>query len=784
MQRELSQFSWARELSASQLKRSIYLFRRDLRAKVEPDGSCSWLHSSKAGKLLFGRETTEVFKFQSGVKIAIKPQDIAVRATPTVVSHAHRGPEKVQVAYSLQLIAGDCAGWTRTVRLTNRGETTAKLRVLTLHDPTSLNFRRDRDPPGEIGVNAFNRNDQVVMDDVGDATGVRVLGFSPRPSTIYMTKDRGRALELLGLGELPESSLGMSGSVILLTQHDLELPPAATAEFSSASIYHASSLEAALSTAALPVRPEEREGGVEFSSSSASVNFAFEWAKAALSAVESEPVRAERLWSGVALSLTRSRAFQELLESERSALRKDGTLRYSGGPSAADRPERPGPVETSLYLLGICAHLTTRSADKKLVRKWYPLVKKVGEGLASLLGRGLVTSPSDSPDGWRRRLTAGFPAGYNAEVNLLVLRALQDCSSVAYLAGKGSDSARFRELAVRLQAALDERLRDPESGALVLNVDARGIAHREITVDQAVGLSYGSPDQNLSSSVVHRLLEKDFETGYGPRTVPSSNSLYYSPSYAEGQLGGYWTRAAISHAVLAYLSGYTSIGSSQLERVARLVHTDAERLGGLPGEFPYWIDTERRQVMGSGSDPVAAARFVEAVIWGEVGLSLGSRGPRFKIPGASQLKWFLLHGLDLGRSVSLFVGRAPGRTFVSSTIEPGAFEDPAGTTSATSLPECERVAAQGGLEGLLFWDSNCSVVCVGNGGNNTYSGSLTLAMRSKSFSTSLFAQLEELQQDTGLWANIERVKLMKAMDLRLEVRPGAWRVLRLTRVAQ
>ncbi len=607
MQRELSQFSHTRELSASQLKRSIYLFRRDLRARVEPDGSSSWVHSATARKLLFGRETTEVFKIQSGVKIAVKPLDISVRASPASVSYTHRGQEKVQAAQSVRLVVGDCAGSVRTVRLTNKGDAVVKLRVLSLHDPTSLNYRRERDPPGEIGVNAFNRHDQVVMDDVGDTTGVRVVGFSPRPSIIYMTKDRSRAAELLALGELPESSLGMSGSVILLTQHDLDLPPGATAEVRSVSVYHPSSLESALNAAAL--RPTEGEAdvaesrGMEFASSSASMNFAFDWAKAALFAIEGEGNLAERLWSGVALSMMRGDYFEKLAESVKRSLRKDGTIRYSEGTAAGEHTERAGPVETSLYLLSVCAYLSARARDKTLVKKWYPHLKKVGDGLAGMVRDGLVSSPPDSPDGWRRRLGAGFPTGNSAEVNLLALRALRDASTIAYLAGKGSDSAKFRELSVRLLNALNERLRDSESGVLALNIDGRGVVHKEITIDQAVGLSYCSPDQNLASSVVHRLLEKDFETGYGPRTVPGSNNLYYSSSYGEGQLGGYWTRAAISHAVLSFLTGYPSIGSAQLEKVARLVHLDAERLGGMPGEIPYWIDTERRQIVGVGLGP-------------------------------------------------------------------------------------------------------------------------------------------------------------------------------------
>jgi hypothetical protein len=521
------------------------------------------------------------------------------------------------------------------------------------------------------------------------------------------------------------------------------------------------------------------------------VNFAFDWAKAALLAIEAEGSLAERLWSGVAISLTRGDYFEKLVESLKRTGRKDGAIRYSEGTAAGERAERAGPVETSLYLVSVCAYLSARASDKKLAKKWYPHMKKVGDALAGMLADGLVSSPADSPDGWRRRLGAGFPTGHTAEVNLLATRGLRDASTIAFLAGKGSDSAKFRELSVRLLNALNEKLRDSESGVLALNVDSRGVVHKEITIDQAVGLSFCSPDQNLASSVVHRLLEKDFETGYGPRTVSGSNNLYFSPSYGEGQLGGYWTRAAISHAVLAYLTGYPSIGSAQLEKVARLVHLDAERLGGMPGEIPYWIDTERRQIVGSGSDHVAASRFIEAVVFGEAGLSLGSQGARFKVPEASQLKWLFLHDLDLGRRGSLFVGRSAGRATVVSTFEQESVDDSSRTAgqgvtiSSIRFPECERIGSgQAGLEGILFWDNDSSLLCLGNANNSACSGTVSVALRSKSFSSALFAQKEELHQETGLWSAVERVKLLNRLETKVELRPNSWKMLRLSRVAQ
>jgi hypothetical protein len=235
---------------------------------------------------------------------------------------------------------------------------------------------------------------------------------------------------------------------------------------------------------------------------------------------------------------------------------------------------------------------------------------------------------------------------------------------------------------------------------------------------------------------------------------------------------------------LAFVSGYSAIGSVQLEKVARLVHVDAERMGGMPGEFPYWIDPERRQVMTSGTDPVAAARFIEAVVFGEGGLSQGPQSARFKIPEASQLKWLFIHDIDLARKGSIFIGRSIGRAFVASNFSREAFEggsptDSRGaTTTLSRLAECERVACPPGLEGVLFWDADSSLVCIGNTGAASCSGLVSIPLRSKAFTSALFAEMEELQQESGLWGKTERVKLLSVFEARVDLKPCSWKALR------
>ncbi len=106
------------------------------------------------------------------------------------------------------------------------------------------------------------------------------------------------------------------------------------------------------------------------------------------------------------------------------------------------------------------------------------------------------------------------------------------------------------------------------------------------------------------------------------------------------------------------------------------------------------------------------------------------------------------------------------------------------TITSSRLAECERIGAQAGLEGILFWDNNSSLICLGNTGGSAYSGLVSVTLRSKSFSTALFAQMEELQQETGLWSTVERVKLLSRLETKVDLRPNSWKMLRLSRVAQ
>ena len=81
------------------------------------------------------------------------------------------------------------------------------------------------------------------------------------------------------------------------------------------------------------------------------MNFAFDWAKAALFAIEGEGNLAERLWSGVALSIVRAVTSRGSLESVKRGDEEGRRHPLLCSAPGGENAERAGPVETSLYLV-------------------------------------------------------------------------------------------------------------------------------------------------------------------------------------------------------------------------------------------------------------------------------------------------------------------------------------------------------------------------------------------------------------------------------------------------
>ncbi len=749
------------------LRKPVELRAAGCRLMFEADGSVRSFESLRERRLLFGREQVWFYKVQAGVTVQAQKPDWSFRVQPKSAGLAGRVFDSIEVAQTIEFLDAGKEGYLRTVKVRNLGTSPTRLKIIAVWDPTAAQFRERNFPWGSLGVNAFNRGSHVAMDEVSDPPSARVVGAIPQPQRFYMTTERGRATDAVQTGEVPEGTAGMSGQALIVSLHEIELEAQETGSFTFASIYHATKLEDALAEFAKLQQSQRptRESPKVFSCSSPQVTRAFAWALAALEGVEYEDNVLDLCEVLRGLEYVEPASAVKVISALRTMISRVGALSHSQNPGS------PGILESSVYLSSAARYLVL-SGDKKLARSMYPQLRKVANMLMESSVDAAVRLNPDHPNGWRRLLGKGYPTGEVPEVSLALSSALTMASQLARLLAKGSDGGRFRERADMVLNGVRKRLTD-ERGMLALSLDLTGKLHFEDTIDSAVAWYRCVSAAPESQTAAHRLLENDFEAGYGPRTVPTSNRNYFNGTYGQGQLGGYWTRAALAHAILCYHSGLSGTGSLMLEKVGKLSADDAVRFGGNPGEFPYWVDVEGKEIHGEKSDPVAASRFIEAVVEGELGFSTGPGPAAFSPALSSSLRW-LAGEFWVGSAATVFVGRSAGKvsTFVSGVR--GSHKN--GFLFAKSEP---ALSNQKDLTALSFHGPG-QVVCVGNASPNRIQSAVSFTPRAEELSKKLSSPLEEFDPSKETWTRSGILKVAPTMSFDVTVGPGEWKAFRVS----
>jgi len=754
-------------LRASALRKPLKLRAHASRILLDPGGSVRAFDSFSERRALFGFEQVWVYKVQAGIVVQSQRPDWSIRVDPRSARMVGRVFESTEVAHSLAFFEGSSLGYVRKVKVTNNGSAALRLRVIDLFDPTAAHSGDLHGRWGSLGLNAFNRDSHVAMDEVCDPPSARVIGSFPSPSKFYMTTDWSRAQDIIAAGELPAPTAGMSGQVIILSFHDFELGPGESRELTYASLYNPTRLEDVLSDfGRIQGSSVSRTTSPVFASSSSVLTEAASWAVAAVESAQFDVDSLDRLESVTALSLVDPALARMVFDRAKGGVMREGSLPHSLDPS------KPGPLESAVFLQGLSRHLFM-AQDKKLLRSLYPLVKKLtGYLIAASVGYSVQTEPSQ-PQGWRRLLGRGYPTGEIPEVTLAVAGSLAWASQVAFRASKSDDAGKFRERSEMLVERAKSRLLD-ERGLLCLCLDSSGRMRTDETIDMAVA-AYRHPFlQSAEQAAVHRLLEKDFDTPYGPRCVPTSNRVYFNGSYGSGQLGGFWTRAALAHALLCYRLGLAGTGSLALQKVAKLVVEDSARLGGSPGDFPSWLDVEGGEVHGDDTDHVAASRLIEGLALGESGLSHIADRVVLSPPASSSLGWVLAEDVWMGERLSFFVGRAAGKAHVflaASKVDCG---------EASRFSEAEAVDVPSrGIYGISFHGPG-QVICLGNSTNSQVRTTITFSPRSAELLKRLSTPLEVYEPASRSWAKSTSVRVSARMTFEASLGPGEWKAYRVS----
>jgi hypothetical protein len=750
------------------LRKPVALTRRDSRLLLDGEAAVRSLDSLSERRAVFGRSQAYLYKVQAGVVVAPQRPDWHVLLTPASARFSGRVFEAVDVVQDFELSRPPSFGYLRRMKLRNAVPSSISLRVICISDPAAAHFRDRVDQWGSLGVNAFNRESHIAMDEVSEPHPARVIGCAPAPSKFYMTTDRARVAELLRAGDLPEATAGMSGQVLVLSMHELELAPSESKEMLFASLYSPRKLEEVLSDFGRlqSTGPPSRLKEPPFACSSQRIAEAYGWALASLEGVRFGRDLLDMLEAMGGLAYADPSALEAATERAKGLVLREGMITHPG--DAAKR----GVLETSLLLSALSRQLSM-AGDRKRARQTYPLMRRMANALSTRSKDGALQLDPGVPHGWRRLLGSGYPSGELAEVSLAASTALMDFARVSGLLGKGEDSAKFREVSELTAHRVGKALVD-DRGFLCPNVDSSGRLVHEETADMAVACYRGNAPRSVASSSVHRLMERDFETDYGPRTVPTSNLVCFHCSYGQGQLGGYWTRAALAFACLSYSVGLAGMGSLSLEKVSRLVTTDWLQFGGNPGEFPYWVDIEGKEAHGAGSDAVAASRFVQAIVEGELGLSCSVSPPSFDPPPLSTVRWVFAGDVWAGERVSVFVGRAAGRAFAFASCKRARVE------GDRRFAECARVDSSSKSAYGFSFSGPGQVVCVGNASQAPVKAHLVFQASSPGLSRRLSTPLEQFEPASGGWSKIGSLRVSPMMSFDAPLGPEDWKVFRVS----
>ena len=746
----------------------MMLQSRACRLVIDPDGSVRYFDSFQEKRALFGFEQLWFYKVQAGIVVHAQRPDWAVRVTPRSAQLTGRIFDGVEVAQSLDFYRGQSLGYLRRLRLRNGGQGQIKMRVIDVTDPSAAHFGGSGRRWGSLGVNAFNRESHVAMDEVSDPPSARVVGASPSPSKVYMTSNRSRAQALVAGGELPEVTAGMSGQVLVLSSHDMELAAGEGKDILFTSLYNPGKLEEVLSEFSRIQSGEKQPTANRpfLAASDPAMTEASSWAIAATEGGSYADDPLERYETLRALAYVDPAGARRLISESKAAIRKDGSLPHSLEPS------RPGVLETALLLKGVAAYATL-SQDRKLARADYPLVRKLASYLVASSKDFRVETDASLPQGWRRSMGRGYPTGEIPEVSLAVAGALEAASQVARMVSKADDAARFRERGEMILEQVRKRLVD-ERGFLALCRDSAGKLRSDETVDMAVA-AYRHPFMGSAElAAAHRLLEKDFDTKYGPRCVPTTNQVYFNPSYGEGQLGGVWPRAVMSDSMVCYGAGLAGMGSLAMLKVARLVAEDSVKLGGFPGMFPRWVDVDGGEAHGDEPDAVGAARFIEAVLQGELGLPVGAERASIMPASTSGIAWVMAADIWAGDLTSAFMGRGGGKTHLF--FSGAKAESKVGTKFAKG--ERLEVPVRGAY--ALMFHTPGQVICIGNGAPSEARFVVSFPPKAAELSRHLSTALEVFDPAKSSWAKFGSLRVSPTMSFEASVEANDWRAYRLT----
>jgi glycogen debranching enzyme len=272
--------------------------------------------------------------------------------------------------------------------------------------------------------------------------------------------------------------------------------------------------------------------------------------------------------------------------------------------------------DTPLHIIAILHHYNSTLDDAWLLSV-FPLVRRITDYLLSQRdANGLIYCKAAGVDmfgitSWRNIIPYYTLDGAVTEINAEAYFALEAAAMLAAILDERADWSRWSAEATSLRAAILAKLFNADTSAFVLNYDQDGNYQDNFTADEVFPVLFDVADETTRVSILKRLLESDFTTPVGLRTISTADSWYF-PSHGFGLLGGIWPDLTLWFAVALARNGMPEENVHFLEAIYASMEAGAAR-NTVPGQFGEWFDGGSLTNRGMYLSPWTGAKYLWAV---------------------------------------------------------------------------------------------------------------------------------------------------------------------------
>jgi hypothetical protein len=272
--------------------------------------------------------------------------------------------------------------------------------------------------------------------------------------------------------------------------------------------------------------------------------------------------------------------------------------------------------DTPLHLIALLHHYNA-TLDDEWINSILPIVIRVADYLLAQRDQnGLIFCNAKGVDmygitSWRNIIPYYTLDGAVTEINAESVFALEAAATMCAVCRDHEHWSAYSAAARTLREKMLEHLFNADTNAFVLNYDANQNYQDNFTADEIFPVLFEVANPEQRRAILSRLLEADFVTPVGLRTISTADTWYF-PSHGFGLLGGVWPDLTLWFVVALARNGFATDAGQWLAAIYSAMEAGAVR-NTVPGEFAEWFDGGSLTNRGMYLSPWTSAKYLWAV---------------------------------------------------------------------------------------------------------------------------------------------------------------------------